>query len=105
MNRRDSFKLILAAGIAPAFIAQGLMRIKPVVEVDWSRLNAQTIEMAAQKLKGNGIPGPYTCVIHPDMFKELQEANALIDMVSGETEILSGFDIIGDVKAWTKTTK
>lgn len=34
MDRRNSIRLIIASAIAPAFVAEGLMKIKPIIVPD-----------------------------------------------------------------------
>lgn len=56
INRRNSIKLMLAACIGPAYIANGLMRIKPIVVVPdvfmWPPLTNQSIS-GSNVLVGN----------------------------------------------------
>lgn len=92
MDRRNSIKLILASAIAPAFIAQGLMKIKPVATIgeigfyhgfrffdgdskcllakkmfaeSQKRLfwdNFAMFDKGVEKLEENGINGPFKAV-------------------------------------------
>lgn len=84
MDRRNSIKLILAAAVAPAFIAQGLMPVKPTAElmqlagIDLYGTNsappipASMLQIIKEQQDAfNMINGHYMFIVHPDMKSEL----------------------------------
>ncbi len=81
MNRRDTFKLMIAAAIAPAFVANGLMRIKPIIVVDPLTLSMGNLKTSIDKLNGYGIIPPYFMAVHPDHYEYIKAAE-LINEIS-----------------------
>jgi hypothetical protein len=84
MDRRNSIRLILAAAIAPAFVAKGLMRVKPVVVPDLSGKAIQMIQ-------------PF--VVHPAMYEQLKEAEADLSTIAGIYAISADLSTIAGIYA------
>ena len=74
MDRRNSIKLIIASAVAPAFIAEGLMQVKPIVVPDVLTIDHLENARRIFKAKMNNIYPNYFDVyaaIHPEMYKDL----------------------------------
>ena len=82
MIRRDAIKDIILASLAPVYIVNGLMRIKSIVEVNW-------MDSAMLKLRKNGIKGPYTFVVHPDLYNNLLNNGIVRDDIVADYHIVT----------------
>ena len=67
MNRRESIKLIIASAIAPAFVAKGLMKVKPII----MPTKTEIIEYGGIKMIVDpAIVGDFIYVVHPHTVRE-----------------------------------